>query len=135
MFIWKNNMLICRSDLRFRKHWGYVNIYPSRDYRYSYLYYDWYLFIFFYYYKYHRHYYRIYYYRFLLYSKRPVFFPRVTICILGGFLSKKNIASKVIAHLKRVELLMLNNALSNFISRSLRFCRIQFLLPRSNEYL
>ena len=81
-------MLICRSDLRFRKHWGYVNIYPSRDYRYSYLYYDWYLFIFFYYYKYHRHYYRIYYYHFLFYPKRTFFFPRVTIYFLGGFPSK-----------------------------------------------
>ena len=135
MFIWKNNMLICRSDLRFRKHWGYVKIYPSIDYRYSYLYYDWYLFIFFYYYKYHRHYYRIYYYHFLFYPKRTFFFPRVTICFLGGFFSKKNLASKVIAHLKRIELLMLNNALSNFISRSLGFCRTQFLLPCSNEYL
>ena len=46
-----------------------------------------YLFIL-YYYKYYRHYYRIYYYHFLFYSKRPVFFPRVTIFFLGGFLSK-----------------------------------------------
>ena len=88
MFIWKNNMLICRSDLRFRKHWGYVKIYPSIDYLYSYLYYDWYLFIFLLL-KYHRHYYRIYYYHFLFYPERTFFFPRVTICFLGGFFSKK----------------------------------------------
>ena len=79
------------------------------------------IYFFFYYYKYHRHYYRIYYYHFLFYPEWTFFFPRVTICFLGGFFSKKNLASKVIAHLKRVELLMLNSALSNFISRSLRF--------------
>ena len=84
------------------------------------------IYLFFYYYKYHRHYYRIYYYHFLFYPKRTFFFPRVTIYFLGGFSSKKNLASKVIAHLKRVELLMLNNALSNFISRSLGFVEFSF---------
>ena len=59
------------------------------------------IYLFFYYYKYHRHYYRIYYYHFLFYPKRTFFFPRVTICFLGGIFSKKNLASKVIAHLKR----------------------------------
>ena len=99
-----------------------MKIYPSIDYRYSYLYYDWYFFFF------------------LLIqvsssllsyillsfsclSQENVLFPASN--YLLGF-SLKQLLSKVIAHLKRVELLMLNSALSNFISRSLFFCRIQF---------
>ena len=95
------------------------------------------IYLFFYYYKYHRHYYRIYYYLFLFYPKRTFFFPRVTICFLGGFFSKKNLASKVIAHLKRVELLMLNNALSNhikksrFLSNSVSFTVFEWVSVRS----
>ena len=63
-----------------------MKIYPSIDYRHSYLYHDWYLF--FYSYKYNCHYYRKCCYYFLSYPKRTVFFPRVTIYFLGGFLSK-----------------------------------------------
>ena len=89
MFIWKNNMLICRSDLRFRKHWLRLCEHLSIQRLSLFIFILWLVFIYlFYYYKYHRHYYRKYYYHFLFYSKRPVFFPRVTIFFLGGFLAK-----------------------------------------------
>ena len=60
-------------------------------------------------------------------SQENVLFPASNCLVFSEGFSLKHFASKVIAHLKRVELLMLNHALSNFISRSLGFCRIQFL--------
>ena len=62
-------------------------------------------------------------------------FSREKLAIFSEGFPLKHLALTVIAHLKRVELLILDSVPANFISRSLGFCRIQFLLPCWNEYL